>query len=95
MGYLVETNATGEFAGNLLLGALDGCGHLAFAFLCGLFIKLTTTDFSERIPAFSQERLKRRSAISKGSFSFTRTFGIQIPANTALLIGLRILYTSR
>lgn len=29
------------------------------------------------MPAFSQERLKRRSAISKGSLSFTLTCGIE------------------
>jgi len=41
---LVETNATGEFAGNLLLCALYGSSFLALAFLRGLFIKLTVTD---------------------------------------------------
>lgn len=55
--------------------ALDGGGTLALAFLGGLLARGGAPPDST--PAFSQERLKRRSATSDGSFSFTFTEGIK------------------
>src|SRR3546814_7453496 len=41
-----------------------------------------TTTVSASTPAFSQVRLKRRRANSKGSFSRTLTFGIRVLVDT-------------
>ena len=59
------------------LGVTLDCGSsLALALGSRLLVELTRTDFGQNA-GFSQERLKRRSATSKGSFSLTLTAGIQ------------------
>ena len=50
---LVHANAASEFAGNLFLGALDGCSHFTFAFLRRFFIKLTTANFGQNSGFFT------------------------------------------
>jgi hypothetical protein len=72
---LVQTHALAIFAGELLQVALD-CGSTgALAHGSGLFIVLALANFSENA-RFSQDRLKRRRATSKGSFSLILMLGI-------------------
>ncbi len=65
------------FALQLLLMAFDGRGGFALAYRRRLLVELAAAT-SDRMPAFSQDRLKRRSATSKGSFSLTLTDGTRI-----------------
>jgi hypothetical protein len=73
---LPEILQSKALAGQFLEVALHGGSGLALAFLRRLFVKLTTTHFGD-VPAFSQARLKRRIAISKGSFSLILIEGMQ------------------
>jgi len=73
---LVQANGAALFALNFLGVTFNSGCCFALTLRSRLLVKFAATNFSQNT-GFSQERLKRRRATSKGSFSLTLTAGIQ------------------
>lgn len=84
----VQALAATLFALHFLGVALNGGSGFALTLGGGLLVELTAADFGQ-YTGFSQERLKRRRATSKGSFSLTLTAGIQVVPS--LITGVNVL----